>query len=930
MKKGEKISDHDQYRGFRRFSNVFLFAILLIGIVLGYLWLVSKPLSHIDPRLAIPLKTVAFIESDKLPSLIHELGTESKIWNELAELDQLRTFSTRLKILDSIVNMNKQLAGLFSEKIIITISLKSNRTPGFLFIIPVSVNNQKDQILQHFGKNTGNFKYTRRRYRSNNVYDLSWSGSTGVNNFSFSIIRGIIIGSFSGELVEESISQINSQNKIIVQTEFKEVTRTVGEKVTANLFVNYKNLPQLIDFFSSGNSVLRGTKLTDFADWGAFDVEFFPNRIILNGFTSISDSVTRKLDLLRGQEPVEFTSPMFLPSEVSLFKLYGFSDRELFFKQLNQNFENDRSLKTLAAQKTSLLNKFRIDLDKSFSEFISNEYGMAVLSHERNYFFMKLKSQSIAEDGFKNWINTYAAQNGLKAGDFLFYARIDNNTTIPVYNLPFGNIPALVFGDEFGLDENNYFTFINNYIVFSNSFDELKYFIYQVILGNTISMDPSFISLKEHISSLSNYFIFFKPYTSLEQILPSLTEKSRETIRGQSDRLSKFNAITIQFSAADNLFYNRIFINYTGNLKDNVNTVWESRLDTIINFKPAILLNHNTGEKEIFVQDSHNQIYLLSNAGLILWKQKIDGPILSEVVQVDYFRNNKLQYLFNTSNKIYLVDRNGNPVEKFPVDLRSGATAGMNVFDYDNDKTIRMCIPCEDMNIYMYDKEGKVIPGWKPDKTDNVISRPVQHYRIGNRDFIIAIDEYKFYILDRKGNIRINPTTNFPVSSKNIFYPDLSMGISAAGFVTTDTMGNIMKVYLNGKVEKLVEQKLHSDHYFILTDLNGDNLNEYVFTSGKEFFVENSRGIKNFSHDLTENIEIKPVIYKFSATDNKVGIVYNKEGIIYLYNKDGSLYKGFPLEGSCAFSISSFPELRGRFNLIVGSRNNFLYNYSVQ
>jgi hypothetical protein len=230
----------------------------------------------------------------------------------------------------------------------------------------------------------------------------------------------------------------------------------------------------------------------------------------------------------------------------------------------------------------------------------------------------------------------------------------------------------------------------------------------------------------------------------------------------------------------------------------------------------------------------------------------------------------------------------------------------------------------------MYDNEGKVIPGWKPDKTDNEIFRPVQHFRIGNKDFIIAIDEFKFYILDRKGNPRLRPAKNFSVSSNNSFYLDLSKGISTASFVTTDTIGNVLKVYLNGKVEKVLQQKLQSDHFFILADLNGDNSNEYIFTSGKEFFIVNSRGIKKFSQEIIEKIEIKPVIYNFSATDNKVGIVCNKEGIIYLYNNDSSLYKGFPLEGSSPFSISSFPELKGRFNLIVGSKNNFLYNYSVQ
>jgi hypothetical protein len=46
----------------------------------------------------------------------------------------------------------------------------------------------------------------------------------------------------------------------------------------------------------------------------------------------------------------------------------------------------------------------------------------------------------------------------------------------------------------------------------------------------------------------------------------------------------------------------------------------------------------------------------------------LDGRILSEIFQLDYYRNGKLQYLFNTENKLWVIDRNGNPVEKFPIE----------------------------------------------------------------------------------------------------------------------------------------------------------------------------------------------------------------------------------------------------------------------
>lgn len=488
----------------------------------------------------------------------------------------------------------------------------------------------------------------------------------------------------------------------------------------------------------------------------------------------------------------------------------------------------------------------------------------------------------------------------------------------------------MVFGPGFTSPGNDYFTFVNNYIVFANSFNSLKEFIYQVILGNTIASGQSYSSLGENISSRSNFYLFAKPSSVVESSDGMFSEPAKEFIQKSKGSISKFNAVSIQYSAADDLLYSHFFIGYSGIFSGSVNTVWESRIDTTTIFKPAIVLNHVTKEKEIFIQDEKNQIYLLSNAGIILWKKMIDGPVKSDVFQVDYFKNGKMQYLFSTRQKIYLLDRNGNHVEQYPLDLRSPATAGISVFDYDRDGTIRICVPGEDKKIYMYDKSGKVIPGWQPDRTDNEILQPVQHFRVGSKDYIVAIDKYKFYILDRKGSNRVSVKQYFQVSPNNCFYLDISRGNELARLVTTDTAGSIMRVYFMGKVEKVLERKIDADHFFVFDDLDGDQKGEFLTASGNQLQALDHTLKENFNLEFDDLVSFRPIVYKFSNSDNKIGIVLRNPGNIYLYNNNGTLYNGFPLEGAAPFSISSFPELGGRFNMVVGSKKNFLYNYSVQ
>jgi len=99
---------------------------------------------------------------------------------------------------------------------------------------------------------------------------------------------------------------------------------------------------------------------------------------------------------------------------------------------------------------------------------------------------------------------------------------------------------------------------------------------------------------------------------------------------------------------------------------------------------------------------------------------------------------------------------------------------------------------------------------------------------------------------------------------------------------------------------------------------------------GNELDIVKQDGKRLYSFKVKDRISDVPDIYKFSASDVKIGITDRSRNRIYLVNSDGSLYEGFPLEGSTRFSIGYFKGSDSRFNLIVGSGNNFLYNYSIE
>jgi hypothetical protein len=369
---------------------------------------------------------------------------------------------------------------------------------------------------------------------------------------------------------------------------------------------------------------------------------------------------------------------------------------------------------------------------------------------------------------------------------------------------------------------------------------------------------------------------------------------------------------------------------YTSQIKEKALTVWESLLDSVACIKPELVVNHNTSEKEIFVQDAAGNIYLINSTGRILWKQPLDGLIMGDIYQVDFYKNGKLQYLFNTREKIHLIDRNGNYVERYPISLRAPATNSLSLFDYDNNQNYRLFLAGEDRKIYVYDIEGNIVTGWRFNTSESEVEGAIQHFRIDDLDYIVFSDRNRTYFLDRRGRERFRVKDQIHIAPHSSFTLDMNIREEKPRWISTDTSGNVAAIYQDGSVSILLENEADVEHFFSMQDMDSDGVPEFIFARDNELNIFQQDGERIFSFKVRGTISHMPDIYKFSASDMKIGITDQSRNRIYLLNSDGSIYEGFPLEGSTRFSIGYFAGSDSRFNLIVGSANNFLYNYSIE
>ncbi len=917
----------------KRYIYGGLFAVVCAGLLLVILLNRFDKITPIEVLQVIPEDALLFLEDIDYEYLSESIIPGSRVWIDFVNTAGRSDLDSMTRMILSQVNSSEALLDLLYEEGL-NLSL---HLVGKDQVLPLLYVKYSGSVTDHDFEQLilelldGEAMVNGRKYEAEVMYDVSGRPGFFPERFSFACINGIGLFSPSSMLVESSIRTMHSEADLSTDEGLKMIRGTAGKYVHANIYINYANLHHLFYPFveqSSWNKIELFSKL---ASWGELDLDVKEDAIMLNGMSYASTELPLFLNAFKEQSPVKMEVHEMMPSGTSYFLHLGISDPIKFRAQVTDYCAGQGLQEGIETEKSRVEEIYGFDPLEDLVNTVDDEIAWfsiegETMRPEEEVVVIETRSRSETREMVSHWIQQYLQVHAFDMQSLRQVYQLDNQTSFEIYHLPDHFFKGLLPGRLF----NSYFTVYENYLIFGPSVEVLSRVIYQNVLHKTFISDPVFKEMSDYLSNRSNISLFFRPYAYMDYKRDLLHERVSGLLESMEIFLRRIPGVVLQYSTEGDVWYQSISSKYTSQIKEKALTVWESLLDSAAMMKPALVKNHNTSEKEIFIQDAGHWIYLINSTGRILWKQRLEGPILGEINQVDFYKNGKLQYLFNTAEKIHLIDRNGNYVERYPISLRSDATNPLALFDYDKNKDYRLFVAGEDRKIYAYDIEGNIVTGWKFGKTESQVYGIIQHFRIGDKDYIVASDKNRAYFLDRRGRDRIKVKERVVISPQNPFTLDMNIREDKPRWVSTDTAGNVIGIYLDGATSTLLSQKVSREHYFQMQDMDKDGISEFIFADGNELNVLRQDGSRLFGYRVREEIKDMPDIYKFSASDIKIGITDRPRNRIYLINSDGSLYEGFPLEGSTQFSIGYFAGSDSRFNLIVGSANNFLYNYSIK
>ena len=760
---------------------------------------------------------------NKSVSLYNFLPDDSSVVISINDLNNTKEILNKNKLLPAVLSSTKEI----TTQLDLLSHNKSDRS-GLLSLSAYG----KDEIAFTYIRESNSFDsiqevdILKNTYQKNELFIENING----NEVHKVIIDKYIISSNKDIILENIIRNFYS-NKGNIDSEFNKIIKTTDSNEPFNLYTKSDNL----DIFKNELSEISFFPKSK-TSWVGYDFNNSIENLYLSGVTKISDSINGKISILKNLEASQTKSDRIIPNSFSTFLTFSINDPERFIF----NFKDYLKFNDLSTQNLNF-NSLKIVDEISFVE------------DQEKFVILNLINKDQVENYFR--LEKFDDNNNIK--------KIVLDEDI---NILFKNIDNKIFGE--------YAVLLGDLLVITKSLSQIKKIINSQNINDNLGSNDKYLNFKEQKSN-SYSFLWVGNNKSIKSKIKDnyVIDKEAYPYRSFSGRVNKDIALLeFNFSKAE--------------LKEDYKDVYTEffvTFDQNITSDPKWLKNHLNNEFDIAFQDSNNYLYHLSNKGNLNWKKKLSGKIIGDIKQVDIYKNGRQQMIFRTTEKLYLLDRNGNEVDQlsFPINSNS-SNVPISVFDYEKNRNYRFLITL-DNQINMYDSNGKIVTGFRPPLFESkIITSPV-HIRIDGKDYIvIQLEDGNLKILDRRGRDRIIVNNKIQYSSNSIFS-------YLEHFTTTDKLGNLVKIDTKGN---LIKENLNLSAENSI-DIVDDNL---------VYLNENRLTIKGITVELPFSRYSKPKIFIDSKT-TLVSITDLTNNEIYLYRDNGELIEGFPIKGSSVIDL---------------------------
>ncbi len=304
--------------------------------------------------------------------------------------------------------------------------------------------------------------------------------------------------------------------------------------------------------------------------------------------------------------------------------------------------------------------------------------------------------------------------------------------TPQVHKYIYAGFASSILGGMFNIPTESRFTYMNGWLIVGSE-NGVKAYVDGQVLKHTLAESPLLTAHNDILGSTSHAFWMYVPVSDNEDLLYKVFKKNyagflqASVVDGKESQvfvISKDkNKVSLNFSLARGIVVP----------EDN-----DGAPDEVVVPKgPFTVKNSGTGKTDKLYARSGRLV--LVEEGEELWNIDFPGTLCGRVGNVDYFANGRIQFALCSGRNVYVIDRLGNVVKDFPVELEKPVMLGPDVYDFNNSRKYNFLVLNTDNTIDMYNFKGVKPTSWvgiKP--SEKVLSMPERLEISGRTHWVVC------------------------------------------------------------------------------------------------------------------------------------------------------------------------------------------------
>lgn len=763
-----------------------------------------------------------------------------------------------------------------------------------LFTIPFTQNIPQKELSVLVNSLSNRYKVSLKDTLGTTLYTLDEGRKDTLLYAAFS--HQMIFSSYSKNLL---LKTLDDNNLKLSKDQIDYFIQHNSKNSPLSVYFDHKQIPHITKQLIHRKPGQNISLFADLRGQSAWNINYKNDALMLVGESEVTND-SSYLSIFTNQSKTDQNLYTYFPSNTASYLEYSISDTTSFNKKLDSFFDKNDDRKRYMNHIQNVESSIKIDYEKNRRRIWGDNFATVELTNGDLLGFVKI--------GDPKTFNTLISKLSKEIADSL-------------YQLDFSNTLYFAYGKAFQSFQRPYFHILNDQtVVFANSQGNLQAYLRDWKMQNLLTGTLGFKNFEKLQGNKANVTFFLHGKNANSIIANSLTSSYLKKYRDKENfGFQDFYSWSIQLAGNNGSFLSSIYGIYKSKSAPGGAPSWTYPFDGKLIGSPWVF-EHSDTSMMILAQEQNHTVHGIHPNGSKLWSAVFSGRVIGTPFQLA----DRSIVLVTDNQRLYRFDTAGKVFKNFSLGLPQPASYSPTLASYDNHI---LFIPIAN-KILAYDIEGHKVEQWKITELDGEILFDVKTIRFKDRDYIVVGTQAgSFYFLDTTGNIikkvqhdDISKLTNPIFLTPSLDGPDLQIH-------TADGVGNLIIASLTGKTQKRPISQWSSSAYTDFRNVTSDDQADLVVVDKNKLTVHSIKdSTLYFQYTFTKDIDDRPQFFPLEKNLFRLGVASRSNYLIGLFNENGHMLEGFPLEALPNFYFGKINYAGGNY-LLCTKRDHKLYAF---